>query len=692
MFIGCYIFNFIYTEHFKKYLEKAKRDNETEKHSLYKLVIFGPPRVGKSSLFKVLLGEIPKKNSESTGICDRLIFKVAITKDATGFKSTWHKVKIEDEIARLHNKLKKKLELQNPEQLLAVDFGGSEDTVHSLEVVKTMNELSAKNQSHEEIYYTDILMVCYDSGGQPEFFDVMPSLATNPTGYIMVVDMSKDLDEAIQSKVLMRDKEVTLPKSITCMDLLKNAISSLQSGSSNKLSHNLLVVGTHLDQCKNPEENIPNLDQQIYNNIMKGDAESLFRERKKNKSQRNIDHTQIVHPIANLFECTENISQGILTELKDRNSIAQEIRTAVEDMAKSDNIQKELPINWLLFQLETQLKVAKGYILRSTCTEYAEKCNIKENEIDIVLSYFHKLGIILYYKDCVRDIVFSPQWLFNRISDIIFEKYNPRCSYKAMDNIKKGRIEKQFLVNLYQSQIDEPLTIDHLLTIFENQWIMAQYPDNNSMFFMPALLDPDPERFVNANSIMSETDPLLTVFGRRIYERLYVKFEKQYFPRSMFCSVATQFMKMKYSLQEKILYNNVLVFQVHSNGYIGLFDCKTVMAMEMYQKNDKKDEDLSELPHYVCGLLYQFLTESCEKVQIDCNFKFGFTCDCSCFAGVDFKCPFLPEKVCKSCGNSNLNYDELVWVTSPKKFINILSSQVYMYIVIVMYVFVCVYM
>ena len=683
----------MYPEQFKKYLEKAKRDNETEKYSLYKLVIFGPPRVGKSSLFKVLLGETPKKNSESTGICDRLIFKVAITKDATGFKSTWHKIKIEDEIVRLHNKLKKKQEFQNPEKLLAVNFGRSEDTVHSLEVVKTMNKLPAKIQPHKEIYYTDTLMVCYDSGGQPEFFDVMPSLATNPTGYIMVVDMSKDLNEPIQNKVLMRDEEVTLPKNITCIDLLKNAISSLQSGSGHKLSNNLLVVGTHLDQCKNPEQNIPNLDQQIYNNIMKGDAESLFRGRKKSKDKRRIDRTQIIHPIANLFECTDSIPQGVLTESKDRDSIAQEIRSAIEDMAKSDNILKELPINWLLFQLETQLKVAKGYISQSICKEYAEKCNIKENEIDAVLSYFHKLGIILYYKNCVRDIVFSPQWLFNRISDIIFEKYNPRCSYKAMDNIKKGRIEKQFLVDLYQDHIDEPLTIDHLLRIFENQCIMAQFPDNRNMFFMPALLDPDPERFVNANLIMSESNLLLTVFGTRVFERLYVKFEEQYFPRSMFCSVATQFMKRKYSLQEKPLYNNILFFQIpHSNGFIGLFDCKTVMAIELYQKNDK---DLSEvLPHDLCGLLYQFLTVSCEKIQINCNFKFGFTCKwnkCNHFAGVELKYPFLPEKNCKSCrSSSKLSYDELVWMTSPKEFIDILSAQVHIYVVT--YVSVCVYM
>ena len=635
------------------------------------MVIFGPPRVGKSSLFKVLLGEIPEKHSESTGVCDRLIFKVAITKDATGSKSTWHKIKIEDEISRLQSSLEKKQKLKNPitkEWSPEIVIDPSKEAL--LDVEKNMiQNLTAKKQFHKEIHYTDTLMVCYDSGGQPEFFDVMPSLATNPTGYIMVVDMSKDLNKPIESKVRMREKEVTLPQNITSMDLLKNAIASIQSGK-NKFSHNLLVVGTHLDQCENPEESIPHLDEQIFTNLMKGDAELLYRERQKNSGKRNIDDTQIIHPIANRFDSI----QSTLTESKDRDSVAQEIRTAIEEMANRDDIQKELPINWLLFQLETQLKIGKKYISRHTCIEYAEKCYIEEKEIDFVLAYFHKLGIILYYKDSVTDVVFSPQWLFNRLSDIIFEKYNPKCNFRAAIDIKKGKIAKKFLVDLYKSEINEPLTVDNLLTIFEDQCIMARYPADENMIFMPSLLNPAPG-FLTVTS---------TLPGQKIYETLYVKFDKQCFPRGVFCSVATQFMKEKYIIQDTPLYNNLLVFQVPSRDhqYIGLFDYKTKLAIEMYQEIDKNNEDHSELPHDICGKLYQFLITSCKKIQIDCNFKFGFTCackrnECSLFAKVEFKCPFLPEKVCENYGSSSkLKYAELIWITSPKKLIDILKVQV----------------
>ena len=46
---------------------------------------------------------------------------------------------------------------------------------------------------HQVVEETSALIACYDCGGQPEFFDVMPALITAPTGYVMVFDMSKDI-------------------------------------------------------------------------------------------------------------------------------------------------------------------------------------------------------------------------------------------------------------------------------------------------------------------------------------------------------------------------------------------------------------------------------------------------------------------------------------------------------------------
>jgi len=249
-------------------------------------------------------------------------------------------------------------------------------------------------------------MVCYDSGGQPEFFDIMPALATNPTGYIMVLDLSKELDESIESEICINGETIK-GKKIKCTELMKGAVAGIQSQS---CKHRLLIVGTHLkefiDQVQNPksteeyEGKLKSIDKKIFKDIIKGDASSLVRERQEGKN------TQYLHPIDNLTKSVE------------RDSIAQEIRTAVENMSvKEENICTDIPIKWLLFQLEIQLHIEsapkRNYISRTTCSECAKKCKINESEIDTVLDFFHDLGIILYYKKKAKDVVFSPQWLFD---------------------------------------------------------------------------------------------------------------------------------------------------------------------------------------------------------------------------------------------------------------------------------------
>ena len=68
---------FFMAEKRRNYIEKIKTSNEKEKLRLYKIVIFGPSRVGKSSLFQVLLGNLPKMIQKAQGFtnikCSKLL-------------------------------------------------------------------------------------------------------------------------------------------------------------------------------------------------------------------------------------------------------------------------------------------------------------------------------------------------------------------------------------------------------------------------------------------------------------------------------------------------------------------------------------------------------------------------------------------------------------------------------------------
>ena len=112
--------NYIVLEYFKKYIEEAKRNNQTEELRLFKLIIFGPPRAGKSTLFKVLKDDKDlEKESNSTGVCNRQLFKVAIIQQGAKCQSKWSEVGINEEISRLQSALEEKSKTEETKKLSA---------------------------------------------------------------------------------------------------------------------------------------------------------------------------------------------------------------------------------------------------------------------------------------------------------------------------------------------------------------------------------------------------------------------------------------------------------------------------------------------------------------------------------------------------------------------------------------------
>ena len=219
------------------------------------------------------------------------------------------------------------------------------------------------------------------------------------------------------------------------------------------------MVGTHLDRC----------GQTIHEKL-----------RKVDEIETVMVHCdcdgRIVHPISN-------------TDCNGRDEAAQKICTAIEDMSKYAKSYSQVPINWLLFQLEVQL-TGKDYIGRSECIEIAKKCYIKENEIDYVLIYFHDLGIFLHYNEVsgLKHMIFcNPQYLFDQLTELIKFKYN--ATPLVQKNINKGIFDKQRLCSIYNKKLDAKgkLKSEDLLELFTHLKIMSMLPNKPDQYFMPAL-------------------------------------------------------------------------------------------------------------------------------------------------------------------------------------------------------------
>ena len=493
-------------EEFKKLYHQAKHNLGTEELQLYKLVIFGPPGVGKSSLFQVLLGNNPDPVHSSTGVLYRKLVqvKVAITTLADQSKSSWYLVSIEDEILRLRSVIKRVKPNPAEPPSIGADIDKSEMKVEE-------KLFQPSTEAPAEIQYASTLMDCYDSGGQPEFFDIMPALMTIPTGNIMVFDLFKDINLNIESEFYEEGKSSGLQHQAhyTTAELMKTAIANIQSYSNydstatfDSSANRLLVVGTHLDKCgqtiDEKLQKITEIETAMCNDVLAGGTIQMV--------YRDSDG-RIIHPISN-------------TEHEGRDEAAQKIRTAIEHMSKYQKSYSQVPINWLLFQLEVRL-TGKDYIGRSECIDIAKRCYIEENEVDYVLMYFHQLGILLHYREVkgLKDIIFcNPQWLFDQLTELIKVKYN--APPLIQQDISKGIFHKQRLIDICSKKLDAKgqLKFENLLELFTHLKIMAALPNEPDQYFMPALLNPAPIDI-----------PLQEEYGVQVHDAMLMKIQRQLF-------------------------------------------------------------------------------------------------------------------------------------------------------------------
>ena len=668
----------------KHYLHCKRLGFGKEKLQLYKLLIFGPPGVGKSSLFQVLLGNNPYDVRNSTGVLNvvQVKFNIAITKPCyncgtTHNSSTWEIFSRSEEVARLHEVIEKKMKDTSESQVLddlgysnsdsEKDTSGDEDVEKyddSNEEDCTSDEDSHSSDSSCKSDLTDLeklllqyteftindfaetILVCYDSGGHLEFFDIMPALTTVPTGNIMVFDMEKGLGRySVDGFYIEGECYPSQGQSeFDCTKLLQTAVANIQSLAKRKTSpsktHNLLVVGTHLDKCGDTKAQrnkiVKRLDVHIYEQIL-GKNTTMVKTRECGKD------SEIIHPISNTESSTE------------RDKIAHEIRTAIEDMSKEEIDYSEIQVEWHLFQLEIQ-ETQAYYIGRNDYIKIAKKCNMSKDDAEKALQFYHELGIILHYKEVVDVVFCNPQWLFDCLTDLIIQKYQP-YTFGIKENIAKGKFSAKDIEYIYREKVDESgvLEITDLLNIFVHQNIMAPVP-NQKEYFMPALLQPSPESIV-----------LSKWCGERVGDTLCAEFDNTYVPRGVFCCLVVNLARNGWVILENITYKDLIVFQISLNEFIGLADRIKYISVEVYLK---EAQQLATSHQDVCSLLHHCLKDICAQMKIDWTFKFGFAglcATCSEIACVDLQFPYTLQSKCKTCGKINYvrNYDQLVWLLPP---------------------------
>ena len=474
----------------------------------------GPPRSGKSSLMKRIVGERPTPSSTSTGVVNKVV-QVVVKSSADASDSTWDKLSHDDEAVMVVMDASQvagdETHLQATVPIKAVpptehhtallDDSVTEQGKHQAELSKSSSANSdvvdpklavsfcrsalQRNLQNAEKILRDKGWLVYltDTGGQIEFQELLPVLVSGPSLFFLVFRLDHDLNQRFTVEYVRPN--VTLKSylsTFTVKEALLQSLASIASmatyinrgGEQVPLISQVFFVGTHKDRVSDQE--IDRIDRALQDLVT---TTGLYR---KGIIQFGTESRMLL----------------AVNNLSDDDSDVQLVRAAVERLGRQGGFNVRAPPSWLIFSLI--IRQQEGRILSyEQCFEVARQCGIMtQGELNETLWFLHtKVGLIRHFQgegleDLQKIVIQDPQVLFDMITDLVVETFT---FYKAnpvvWENFKKKGIFPFSTFERISGNSGHLLTPSRLVNLLEHLHIIAPLEEEGEKkYFMPCVLSP----------------------------------------------------------------------------------------------------------------------------------------------------------------------------------------------------------
>ena len=519
------------------------------------------------------------------------------------------------------------------------------------------------------------IITLLDTGGQPEYIHLLPTVNIHPMVTFVVHDLSKSLGDQVLVEYSEHGELVFEPYHLkySNFDMIKFLMSSINDSlektssqvpqlvaipSRNNSSY-LCCVGTHADKVS--PDTIRNVGSQLTAMVEKLDCKAAV--------WPNNDNHGVLFPV-------DNTTAG--NEAKE-DPIANFIRNKINRLAKDKDIY-ELPITWMLLELEIRKVCSDGgkaYMSFKECCAIANQTNLIPNieEVRSALQYHHFLGVLLYYPDVpgLCDYVITDhQWLFDRISSIVCFTFKHSSNVLATNSLKYNGI----LTNELIQELDwkEELKEDHFLSLLVQMNIVApiQREDGNGEdYFIPYILP--------TYIIQPQCNDILSQYGCLQGVPLLIQFVSNLLPRGFFCCLAVQILQQlpkgwNHLITQKDTYHtysNLITFTLQGAYFLSLLDRLSFLEIQIrHQKNDYYKQFPIHLE--VHDILAKGLENVCEQLNFNHGrLQYGFHCKCGSINEAHIAVltkltsPFDYYAMCRygSVNHTELTHKHTVWIT-----------------------------
>ena len=273
-----------------------------------------------------------------------------------------------------------------------------------------------------------------DTGGQPEYMEVMPCLIHNANLAVLVLNLMYGLDEHPPISFHMKGvayKKTFVPQ-YTGRQIVLKLVSTLKSKKSAQKVFRMLVVATHRDCVKGDlAASVDALNQELRNILLPACKEELI-----------------------FYEAPDKVA--FVLNLRNPDGDDEKALDLIRQMVSESNLGGvvKVPGSFLMYEqdlLKFASSVKRDILTLDECLQVGDRLKMNGEVVKAALVFFHRQNTFLYFRHVLPNHVFvNPQVPLDFINAIV------RCRYR----VQEGDIQRfpaKFVSSLQDAIITEEM-------------------------------------------------------------------------------------------------------------------------------------------------------------------------------------------------------------------------------------------
>ena len=446
------------------------------------------------------------------------------------------------------------------------------------DIIAIAKEALLHNDIDEVQALFDFTIYLRDSGGQPEFHEVLPALVSQSTLFLLVFNLSEGLDTQYEVTYKTSNGEVSDPyvSSFTVKQALLQCLASISSlgryskPQTNRLKSLFIWLWKKLTQLW--KKKVKAIVSKV---IIIGTHKDLLGD----TVEADDVICQMNNQLKDELKGTDWYSKDMVIPVEGRKLLLglntyspkdiRKVKDLVNKVALNGDYQLEIPIPWLSFELCIR-KLERKVMSLKECQHLANDCEIfAGGEFNAALWFLHnKVGTIRYFKDVpeLQNVVITdPQLLFDLVTDLVVNTFSFGKNIEKMSEHDRfrssGRFTKHHLEQC-EAVKEKLLSVEQVIAVLEHLVIIAAVGRNESNeqeYFLPCVLVH--ASFPSSPLLHNDSDipPLLIIFNCH------------YTPRGIFSLLIAKILldgKNKWELCSEEIKRNQVDFCLVKSGHI----------------------------------------------------------------------------------------------------------------------------